>query len=149
VIHMLVGVIDPAGAGSEPDGPLMRALRFLSPVRHAINALCHAELKDCPLGKTKGFLSKIKEGPSMGALAGVTSGNDVLDKLGILGSFYEPVKNIAFLAVLHLTGSAVALILASPRFAKVKPAHDKSETSSKRAIISPPRVNRIPAMKLD
>jgi len=139
VIHMLVGVIDPAGASSEPDGPLMRTLRLLSPVRHAIEALCLSELKDVPFKKAKGLFSAIAQGPSMGALAGVRSGNDVLDKLGIVSSFASPVKYLLALGAFHLAGSALALIFAAPRFARTKPPKEESSvraTPAKRGYLS-------------
>ena len=122
VIHMLVGVIDPAGAGSEPDGVMMRTLRLMSPVRHAIEALCLTELKDLPFARMKGgWIKQIAEGPKMGGLAGVHSGNDVLEKLGILTEFTETLSMLATLALLHLLAAAVALIVAAPRFARAQP----------------------------
>jgi len=137
VIHMLVGVIDPAGASSEPDGFLMRTLRQLSPVRHAINALCISELKDLELAKKKGgFLRQLADAPQMGALAGIRSGNEVLDKLGILTSFEEPLKCLGLLAGLHLAASAAALIMAAPRFAKVQQEGETAPSSGKLAPLS-------------
>ena len=126
VMHMLVGVIDPAGADNESDGLLMRTLRMLSPVRHAIEALCLAELKDVPLAKPKGggMLKAIADGPQMGALAGVRSGNEVLKKLGIEKRFIQPMNRLAALGVAHLAAGLVALIVTAPRFARMQPRDD-------------------------
>ena len=128
VIHMLVGVIDPAGAANERDSPLMRALRLLSPVRHAIEGLCLAELKDLPFARRRGgFLAGAQI--QMGALAGVRSGNDVLDKLGIFKHFSEPLRLLGILGAGHLVASAIALILAAPRFARTQPREEDGEIS--------------------
>ena len=129
VIHMLVGVIDPAGADSEPDGALMRTLRALSPVRHAIEAVCLAELRDVHFAKPKGTpgLGALAGavgggggGPSMGALAGVWSGNDVLQKLGVARSFAQPMRALGTLAALHLAAGLLALVATAPRFARTQ-----------------------------
>jgi hypothetical protein len=128
VVHMLVGVIDPAGADSEPDGVFMRALRMLSPVRHAIEALCLCELKDVSFAKPKGGkLSSLMAGPSMGALAGVRSGNEVLDKLGVAEAFAQPMRALAMLCAAHLGAGLLALIATAPRFARATPRDEQPQ----------------------
>ena len=45
IVHMLTGVIDPAGQAGHSSNQLMELLQRLSPIRYAIEALCVAELK--------------------------------------------------------------------------------------------------------
>jgi hypothetical protein len=114
-------VIDPAGADNEPDGPLMRTLRWLSPVRHAIEALCLTELKDVPFTKPhRGLVGALASSPQMGALAGIRSGNEVLEKLGVPERLAQPMLGLGALGVLHLAAGLVALIATAPRFARTE-----------------------------
>ena len=59
-----------------------------------------------------------------GPCAGVRNGDEVLDKLGITKSFSDAVRLLAFLGVGHLAASAIALVVAAPRFARVQPRAD-------------------------
>lgn len=129
VIHMLVGVIDPAGADAESDGALMSTLRTLSPIRHAIEALCLAELKDVRFakssgGKGPGFMRALADAPKLGALAGVRNGNEVLERLGVPENFSAPMVGLGSLGALHLLAGLVALIATAPRFARARPPAD-------------------------
>ena len=132
VIHMLVGVIDPAGAENEKQTRLMRILRALSPVRHGINALCLAELKDVTFApsSTGGVVDALKNGPSMGALAGVRSGNDVLERLGTPRTYRQPMTHLCAVCAMHLAAGLAALVLTAPRFAA---SHTPGVTDSGRA----------------
>lgn len=64
----------------------------------------------------------------MGALAVIKSGNDVLRKLGVVRSLSQAAHNLALLGVGHLAISAVALILATPRFAQTQQPTTRVDT---------------------
>lgn len=116
--HMLTGVIDPAGTTAEQHLLVMRGMQLLSPIRHAIEALCILELKGTRLALSAA------DAPRMGGLALVRTGDEVLSRLGIVSSFDGCVRWLVALAYLHLLGAVVALMLTRPRFARARSASD-------------------------
>lgn len=109
IVHMLTGVIDPAGQSAQQPLAVMRALRGLSPIRHAIEALCISELGGMRLARNAA------DAPRMGGLALVRSGDEVLRRLEIVGTFEGGLLRLAALTALHLAIAAVALVAARPR----------------------------------
>jgi len=78
IIYMVLGIINPAGATKVGNASLpwfLKALKGASPIRWAIESLCCAEFRGLKLSR--------KGRPSMGALALVNSGDQVLDALGL------------------------------------------------------------------
>eukprot|EP00928_Gymnodinium_smaydae_P036721 TRINITY_DN25624_c0_g2_i1.p1 TRINITY_DN25624_c0_g2~~TRINITY_DN25624_c0_g2_i1.p1 ORF type:complete len:677 (+),score=144.95 TRINITY_DN25624_c0_g2_i1:33-2033(+) len=114
MVHMLTGVIDPAGTAAREPFAGMQLLRSFSPVRHAIEALCIAELKGMRLARNAA------DAPRMGGLALVQSGDEVLRRLDIFGTFESCIMRLIVLAVLHFCAAALALTLTRPRFAYPK-----------------------------
>ncbi|GMH63569.1 hypothetical protein TrRE_jg2812, partial [Triparma retinervis] len=78
IIYMVLGIINPAGATKNGNDSLpwfLKLLKYASPIRWAIESLCCAEFRGLKLSR--------KGRPSMGALALVNSGDQVLEALGL------------------------------------------------------------------
>lgn len=117
IVHMLTGVIDPAGQVGHSDGQFMEMMQRLSPIRYAIEALCVAELGGLDLARSAA------EAPRMGGLALVKSGDEVLRRLGITNDFEASTDWLLRLSALHLFIAAVALA-AQPQVAQLEVNHD-------------------------
>eukprot|EP00931_Biecheleriopsis_adriatica_P042003 TRINITY_DN23943_c0_g1_i1.p1 TRINITY_DN23943_c0_g1~~TRINITY_DN23943_c0_g1_i1.p1 ORF type:complete len:639 (+),score=121.00 TRINITY_DN23943_c0_g1_i1:30-1946(+) len=108
IVHMLTGVIDPAGAAAQQPGRVMQMLQHLSPIRYAIEALCVAELGGMDLARSAA------DAPRMGGLALVRTGDEVLRRLGIHSNFHDCMAWLVRLSCLHLLAAAAALALGQP-----------------------------------
>ncbi|KAL1503969.1 hypothetical protein AB1Y20_010385 [Prymnesium parvum] len=78
VVHMVLGVINPAGV--DPTRPPPRVLRLLShasPIKWSVRQLCCLELRGMKLSRSA------RNAPRMGGLALVKSGDEVLERLGL------------------------------------------------------------------
>lgn len=122
IVHMLTGIIDPAGDMSPPRLGIMLALRGISPIRYAIEALCIAELRGMHLAR------RAADAPRMGGLALVKTGDEVLQRLGVEGEFGDNLFALLLLAFAHLLAAAIALVLGRPRFAKTAVAGNGNST---------------------
>ena len=80
LVHMVLGVINPAGAQGKEQSPLVRAVARASPLKWCIEGLCCAELRGLELDR-----ASLSKAPRMGGLALVTSGDQVLEQLGLEG----------------------------------------------------------------
>lgn len=120
VVMMTVGIINPAGIDqSEPQPVVVGALKQLSPIAFAIQALCIAEYRgmefgDPPNAKNGNIFSRgrnlLKDLPKMGALALVQNGDQVLDELGLGEEKYgDSMKHLAFLSFGNLLLSWIGL----------------------------------------
>ena len=117
VVYMVLGIINPAGASARPPSLLVRWFSHLSPIKWSIRALCCAELRGLTL--EKGSLS---DAPRMGGLALVTSGDQVLQRLGLEAeSAQGACLSLARLLGLHLAAALVGLHLRRPRFQPMEP----------------------------
>lgn len=128
VVHMLTGVIDPAGQAARAPGLVMGLMRSLSPIRAAIEALCVAELGGQTLARSAA------DAPRMGGLALVRTGDEVLQRLGIEYTFGGAAWHLLRLTALHLLLGAIALWCSGPRFASSassKPSAVASEVASR------------------
>ncbi|CAJ1453617.1 unnamed protein product [Effrenium voratum] len=65
-VHMLTGVIDPAGAAAAQPSSAMVMLRSISPIRYAIEALCVRELEGAELEPSPGEAVPGLAGPGLG-----------------------------------------------------------------------------------
>lgn len=108
IVHMLTGVIDPAGQVGHSANQFMELLHGLSPIRYAIEALCVAELRGLDLARSAA------DAPRMGGLALVRSGDEVLRRLGVTNDFEMCVDWLLRLSALHLLVAAVALAVNAP-----------------------------------
>jgi len=115
IIYMVLGIINPAGATKNGNASMpwfLRLLKHASPIRWAIESLCCAEFRGLKLSRTGG--------PSMGALALVKSGDQVLEALG-LGSqeWINGMKELTKLGGIELLVSIVAQYFFQPVKARV------------------------------
>ena len=76
--HMMVGVLNPAGASSKPSSRAVCYVRHASPIRWGIRGLCCAELRGMALDP-----ASFRDAPRMGGLALVRSGDVALERLGL------------------------------------------------------------------
>uniref|UniRef100_A0A7S1S091 ABC-2 type transporter transmembrane domain-containing protein n=1 Tax=Alexandrium catenella TaxID=2925 RepID=A0A7S1S091_ALECA len=114
-VHMLTGVIDPAGQAGNDPGSVIQLLRYLSPIRHGIEALCVAELEGMTLARSAA------DAPRMGGLALIRTGDEVLRRLDVTSSFDGCMRWLAGLACLHLAAAALALKVTRPQFSRTAP----------------------------
>eukprot|EP00930_Biecheleria_cincta_P030775 TRINITY_DN21330_c0_g2_i1.p1 TRINITY_DN21330_c0_g2~~TRINITY_DN21330_c0_g2_i1.p1 ORF type:complete len:634 (-),score=89.27 TRINITY_DN21330_c0_g2_i1:397-2298(-) len=114
-VHMLTGVIDPAGAAAQNPNWVMRALRSVSPIRYAIEALCHAEFGGAQLAQSPSEAAKI------GGLAFARTGEVVIGHLGITRSQEEAITGLGLLCFAHLLAAAVILTFMQPSFRRAQP----------------------------
>jgi hypothetical protein len=95
-------------------------LSHLSPLKWSIRALCCAELRGLEL--ERGSLSAA---PRMGALALVTSGEQVLERLGLQSeSAGHACGKLGLLLVLQLGAALFGLQWRRPRFQTMEPPLD-------------------------
>jgi hypothetical protein len=118
---MTVGIINPSGVDqSEPLPPVVAALKQVSPVAYAIQAVCLAEYRGMEfqspsiIGRKQGWFARgrslLHDLPKMGALALVQSGDQVLDELGLGQDDYRgAMKHMAILSCANLLLSWVGL----------------------------------------
>ena len=117
VVYMVVGILNPAGTAARPPSALVTWLSHLSPIKWSIRALCCAELRGLEL--ERGSLSTA---PRMGALALVTSGEQVLERLGLQSeSTGRACSKLGLLLVLQLGTALVGLQWRHPRFQTMEP----------------------------
>ena len=91
---MVVGVINPSGLSDadEPDPEFIRFIKFESPIRWAIEALCIAEytgMEFAPDTQRRGWFGnaiQVFQNPRMGAHVLVQNGGPVLDAIGLTGA---------------------------------------------------------------
>jgi len=122
VVYMVLGIINPAGAAAKLPSRPIRLLSHLSPIKWSIRALCCAELRGLEL--EKGSLS---DTPRMGVLALVTSGEQVLERLGLQEETAAgSCRRLGMLLALQLGAALVGLHWRRPHFqamAEPVPAH--------------------------
>lgn len=113
----VLGIINPAGASAKPPSLPVRWLSHLSPIKWSIRALCCAELRELEL--ESGSLS---DAPRMGALALVTSGEQVLERLGLHDeSVSRACGCLGALLAAQLAVALVGLHWRRPRFQLMEP----------------------------
>ncbi|GMI26040.1 hypothetical protein TrCOL_g4617 [Triparma columacea] len=104
IIYMVLGIINPAGATKNGNDSLpwfLKLLKYASPIRWAIESLCCAEFRGLKLSR--------KGRPSMGALALVNSGDQVLEALGLGDKeWISGIKKLAKLGGIELLISICA-----------------------------------------
>ncbi|CAE8595040.1 unnamed protein product [Polarella glacialis] len=113
-LHMLTGIIDPAGSAAHQPSGVMLTLRALSPIRYALEALCHAELDGAKLQRSPGEAAKL------GGLAMASSGDAVLARLGITRSYREAVLGLVALLALHLLAAMIIMAFFQPSFRRAR-----------------------------
>jgi ABC-type multidrug transport system ATPase subunit len=121
VILMTVGTINPSGVdASEPSPALVEALKQISPIAHAIRAVCIAEYRGMefqdPRANEGNVFTRgrrmLRDLPKMGALALVQNGDQVLDELGLGEKDYRgAMKHLAILSFGNLILSWIGLKL--------------------------------------
>ena len=118
LVHMVLGVINPAGAAAaKPPSPLTRAVGHASPIKWAVQGLCCAELRGLELER-----STLSDAPRMGGLALVTSGDQVLERLGLREqSCGRCLANLAAVLGIEVAVAFVGLALTRPRFQRMDP----------------------------
>ena len=117
VVYMVLGIINPAGAAAKPPSAFIRWLSHLSPIKWSIRALCCAELRGLKL--EKGSLS---DTPRMGALALVTSGEQVLERLGLSEeSAAKACRRLGHVLVAQLAVAVIGLQWRRPKFQPMAP----------------------------
>ena len=140
VLFMVVGVINPSGLSDadEPEPGFIRFIKFASPIRWAIEALCIAEytgMEFAPDTQRRGWFGnviKVFQNPRMGALALVQNGGQVLDAIGLTGATYEShMKNLAILTGINLLITLFGLTFCGPKF---KQANMKGGVIADRAL---------------
>ena len=78
IVHMVLGVLNPAGVDpTAQPSRLLQLVSHASPIKWSIRHLCCLELRGMELSRSA------KEAPRMGGLALVTSGDEVLERLGL------------------------------------------------------------------
>ena len=116
IVYMTLGILNPAGVASQkPPSALVAAAARLSPIRWSIRALCVAELRGLELEK-----ASLASAPRMGGLALVSSGDQVLERLGLEHeSAARCARSLGALLAAQLVVGAGALALTRPRLAPV------------------------------
>lgn len=125
IVHMLTGVIDPAGQAGHSSNQFMEMMQSLSPIRYAIEALCVAELGGLDLARSAA------DAPRMGGLALVASGNEVLRRLDIHNSFEVSSEWLVRLSALHLLIAAFSLAC-QPQVVQLP---DEEETPARAKVV--------------
>eukprot|EP00931_Biecheleriopsis_adriatica_P049823 TRINITY_DN28829_c0_g1_i1.p1 TRINITY_DN28829_c0_g1~~TRINITY_DN28829_c0_g1_i1.p1 ORF type:complete len:630 (-),score=111.55 TRINITY_DN28829_c0_g1_i1:25-1914(-) len=113
-VHMLTGVIDPAGSSAQQPSAGMLAMRAISPIRYALEALCHAELDGAELKPSPG------EAARLGGLAMARSGDAVIMRLGIQHTYQEAVVRLVALFVFHLVIAVLIMAFLQPTFRRAR-----------------------------
>lgn len=116
-VHMLTGVIDPAGSAAAQPSPSMVMLRSISPIRYAIEALCRSELDGAVLAPNP------SEAGKFGGVALLRSGDVFIERLGISRSYEEAMLRLSCLLLCHLSAAALLLVALKPRFSRARPKH--------------------------
>uniref|UniRef100_A0A7R9ZKY9 ABC-2 type transporter transmembrane domain-containing protein n=1 Tax=Craspedostauros australis TaxID=1486917 RepID=A0A7R9ZKY9_9STRA len=118
VILMAVGVINPSGlSDAEPQPAIIQALQELSPIAHAVKAVCIAEYGGMEFeSEQKSVLSKgralARDLPKMGAFALVQNGEQVLNELGLSDVTYAgTMRQLAVLSAINLLVSWMGMRL--------------------------------------
>jgi len=118
VVHMVVGVISPAGAPKRRPSLAMRAVALTSPIRWCIRSVLCSELRGMALER-----SSLAGAPRMGALALVRSGDQVLDRLGLADETSgHACRNLGALTAAYLGAALVGQQIARPRFQTLQSA---------------------------
>ena len=90
----------------------LRALAAISPIRWAIDALCISELRGMNFER-----GSIGEAPKIGALAMVTTGDQVLSKLGLENRTYrQAMMNLARILAAEVSVAILGLAFQRPNF---------------------------------
>ena len=110
VILMTVGVINPSGVALDnPPPAIIQTLKRISPIAHAVKAVCLAEYRGMEFQRSKGK-ALAKELPKMGGLALVKNGDQVLEELGLGQDTYRgAMEHLAVLSAVNLLISWVGL----------------------------------------
>lgn len=116
-VHMLTGVIDPAGSAASQPSPSMVMPRSISPIRYAIEALCRSELDGAVLAPNP------SEAGKFGGVALLRSGDVFIERLGISRSYEEAMLQLSCLLFCHLSAAALLLVALKPRFSRARPKH--------------------------
>lgn len=116
VVHMVVGVISPAGASKKPPSAAMRAVALTSPIKWVIRSVMCSELRGMQLVR-----STLSGGPRMGGLALVRSGDQVLERLGLQDETAAHASaRLGMLTGAYLLAALVGQQLARPHFQTLK-----------------------------
>jgi hypothetical protein len=126
VVHMVVGVISPAGTAKKPPSPVMRAVALTSPIKWVIRSVLCSELRGMRLVR-----STLSGGPRMGGLALVRSGDQVLERLGLKDETAAHASGrLGVLTGAYLLAALIGQQLARPRFQTLKSARGAELQSS-------------------
>lgn len=111
VVLMAVGIINPSGVDkSTPPSQLVQAIKMMSPIKWAIEALCVGEFGGVDLRSQTSRWGRIRDLPKVGAFAMVANGDQVLEVLGLENaSFEEILRNMAILSGTNLFVSWLGL----------------------------------------
>ncbi|CAK9063509.1 unnamed protein product [Durusdinium trenchii] len=115
-VHMLTGVIDPAGSAAATPSQGMVMLRSISPIRYAIEALCQSELQGAVLAPSA------SEAGKLGGVALLRSGDVFLERLGVSHAYQEAITCLLALLFFHLLLAAILLVAMKPRFQRARPS---------------------------
>jgi len=118
VVHMVLGIINPAGQSSaKPPSKLLEAVANTSPIKWTVRGLCVADLRGAVLSR-----SRLSNAPRMGALALVQSGDQVLERLGLESeSASRCASSLGLLLAAELSVALVVQVLLRPRFQSMTP----------------------------
>ena len=101
VVFMVLGIINPAGqACAKPPSAGVRLLANVSPIKWAVRSVVGAELRGMALER-----GSLRDAPRIGGLALATSGDEVLEQLGIMDD--TPARCARRLAQLLQAGAAL------------------------------------------
>ncbi|KAJ8600139.1 hypothetical protein CTAYLR_003486 [Chrysophaeum taylorii] len=103
VVHLLTGIVNPSGVSMSSSSKKQNLLQSISPIRHAVVWLLRREFRAAKLAG--------RNWPSLGGLAAVKDGDDVLRRLGLDDntSLWDPPRAILALALSHLAVSTLCL----------------------------------------
>mmetsp|Transcript_23477 Transcript_23477/g.54549 ORF Transcript_23477/g.54549 Transcript_23477/m.54549 type:complete len:197 (-) Transcript_23477:1163-1753(-) len=121
VVLMAVGIINPSGVDTSAAPPplLLRWLKWISPIKWAIEGACVGEFKGLELLPGK---KRLRDLPKMGAFSMVRNGDQVLQQLGLEGVELSDVyKNLALLSVANLFVSWIGLEMTARRRGRILP----------------------------
>ena len=112
----VLGVINPAGASGREQSALVRTISLASPIKWCVEGLCCAELRGMELDR-----ASLAEAPRMGGLALVTSGDQVLERLGLEGqSCGRCLARLGTVLGAEVGVALLGLALTRPRFQRLE-----------------------------
>lgn len=112
IVYMVLGIINPAGAAAKPPSVPLKLVGRASPIKWCIRALCCSELRGMELAK-----ATLRDAPRVGGLALVSSGDQVLERLGLTDeSTVNCARQLGWLVAAQFGVALVGQMLTQPRF---------------------------------